>query len=99
MKAAFEINKFMTENREMVISKYNELTEEKYFNGISLKGFMVQVLNLMIIQRCDSKKRAADLLPRIVGNIYCENSKVFATDKRTESLTNRYQGTSFMAII
>ena len=38
----------MTENRKIVISKYAELKNEKHFNGITLRDFMLSVFNLMV---------------------------------------------------
>lgn len=76
MKAKFEITNWMSENREVVIAKYEALKNEQYFNGISLKDFMVQVLNLMVINNVKSENRAASMLPFLMGNVYFKNSKI-----------------------
>jgi hypothetical protein len=99
MKATFELQNWMSENREIVISKYNDLTNEAFFNGISLKNFMIQVMNSMSINNPKSDKRAASLLPFVMGNVYVANSKVSANDSKTEALKAKYEGTSFMAMI
>ena len=70
MKATFELTTWLSENREQVISKYNKLTSEEFFNGISLKDFMVQVLQSMQMQNIKSAKRAASMLPFLMGNVY-----------------------------
>jgi len=99
MKATFELTTWLSENREQVISKYNNLTTEKFFNGISLKDFMVQVLKSMQMQNIKSANRAASMLPFLIGNVYFNNSKVTGSDKKTEALKAKYDGTSFMAMV
>lgn len=76
MAAKFEITNWMSENREVVIAKYEALKNEQYFNGISLKDFMVQVLNLMVINNVKSANRAESMLPFLMGNVYHKNSKI-----------------------
>lgn len=99
MKATFELTSWLTENRETIISKYNELTKEEFFNGISLKDFMVQVLKSMQMNNVKSANRAASMLPFLMGNIYFNNSKVSGRDAKTEALKAKYEGTSFMAMV
>jgi hypothetical protein len=99
MKATFELTIWLSENREQVISKYNNLTTEEFFNGISLKDFMVQVLKSMQMQNIKSANRAASMLPFLMGNVYFNNSKVTGSDKKTEALKTKYEGTSFMAMV
>jgi len=99
MKATFDLRTWMTENREMIISKYNKLTAEKFFNGISLKDFMTLVLNAMVRNNIKSEKRAETMLPYIMGSIYVNNSKVVAEDKITNKLTEKYNGTAYTALI
>jgi len=52
----FELKNWMSENREVVISKYNQLTTEKFFSGIALKNFMIEIFNLMSINNPKSEK-------------------------------------------
>lgn len=99
MKATFELTTWLSENREQVISKYNNLAAEEFFNGISLKDFMVQVLKSMQMQNIKSAKRAASMLPFLMGSVYFNNSKVTGSDKKTEALKAKYEGTSFMAMV
>lgn len=99
MKATFELKTWLSENRETVISKYNALTNEQFFNGITLKDFMIQVLRSMEMQNIKSANRAASMLPFLMGNVYFNNSKVTGNDKKTEELRAKYQGTSFMAMV
>lgn len=99
MKATFELKTWLSENRETIISKYNALTNEEFFNGISLKDFMVQVMNAMQMNNVKSANRAASMLPFLMGNVYFNNSKVTGNDKVTDALRNKYNGTSGMALV
>lgn len=99
MKATFELKTWLSENRETVISKYNALTNEQFFNGISLKDFMVQVIRSMEMQNIKSANRAGSMLPFLMGNVYFNNSKVTGNDSKTDVLREKYNGTSAMAMI
>lgn len=95
----FEIKNWMSENREVVIENYNKLTTEQFFNGISLKDFMLQVLNLMVVNNIKSEKRAASMLPFLMGNVYVNNSKVEVVNNRDVKLAEKYKGTAYMALV
>jgi len=99
MKTTFEIKTWLSENREIVISEYAKLENEKFFNGMSLKDFMVAVLNAMIRNNVKSEKRAANLLPFLMGDIYFNNSKVEAIDRTTNNLRAKFAGTAYMAMV
>ena len=99
MKAKFELKNWMTENREVVISKFEELQKEKFYSGISLKSFMVEVFNSMVINNVKSEKTASSKLPFLMGAIYFENSKVDGRDVVTERLKEKYKGTAFMSMV
>ena len=99
MKTQFEIKAWLSENREVVISKYNDLTNEKFYNGISLNNFMVEVLNAMVRNNVKSEKRASSMLPFLMGDIYFNNSNINSVDKKTNELKEKYNGTSYMAMV
>ena len=99
MKNQFEIKSFLSENREIVISKYNDLTKERFFNGITLSQFMVQVMNLMVINNPRSEKRASSLLLSLVGQVIVDNSKIEVINDLDKKLSEKYQGTAFMALV
>lgn len=65
----FELKNWMSENRETVINVYNETAKNEFFTGIYLKDFMVKVYEMMVINNPKSEKRAASLLPTILGNV------------------------------
>ena len=99
MKATFDLQTWLSDNREVVISKYNELTTEQFFNNITLKEFMLEVINAMVRNNIKSEKRAENMLPFYLGDIYCNNSKIVGEDKKTNELTKKYAGTAFMALV
>jgi len=70
MKAKFETAAFLSQNRDSIIAKYNELTKENFFQGQSLKDFMTAILNAMLNNNVKSEKRAASLLPFVIGQVY-----------------------------
>jgi len=99
MKTAFTTQNFLANNREYVIAKYNEISVNEFFNGISLKEFMMQVLTIMNNNNPKSEKRAASLLADVVSLVMVKNTKIEAQDKVTERLTNKYNGTAYMALV
>lgn len=76
MKAQFEIKNFLANNREIVIAKYNELANDNFFDGITLKNFMIEVMNLFIINRVKSEKTATLKLDFILGEIICKHNTI-----------------------
>lgn len=99
MKTQFELKAWLSENRETVISKYNDLTKEEFFNGITLNNFMIQVLNSMVRNNIKSANRASSMLPFLMGDIYFNNSKIVADDAKTAELKEKYNGTAYMALV
>lgn len=99
MKKQFNLTETLKERREIVIAKYNSLTEEKFFDGITLRNFMVEVMNMCIINRIASEKTLDCQLPNFMGEIYFNHSKVTAFDAVTTNLKRQYQGTAFMALV
>ena len=80
MATKFQLKNFLSENREEVIGKFNELKEEQHYNGVSLKQFMLEVFNQMNQNNPRSDKKAASLLPFVMGDVYYNNSKVGGTE-------------------
>ena len=74
MKATFELKTWLSENRQSIISEYEQLSKEEFFNGMSLQNFMIAILNTMAMNNPKSEKRAASLLPYVMGDIYFNNS-------------------------
>lgn len=99
MKTQFDIKKWLGEKRETIIAKYNDLTKEQHFNGITLREFMVDILEGMERNNVKSDNRAAMLLPHVMGSIYFNNSTVTGNDTITEKLRAKYSGTEYMAMV
>lgn len=99
MKAKFEIKTWLSENRETVIAKHTKLTSEIFYNGITLKDFMIQVMNVLIRNNVKSEKTADKVLTLALGEVYVNNSKVFANDFKTDALKDKYKGTAYMAMV
>ncbi len=76
MKNSFNLQKFLSENRNTIIAKYNEIAANQFFSGITLKDFMIAIFNLMVNNNPRSDKRAASLLPTILGQVAFNNSKI-----------------------
>lgn len=93
----FEIKTWLSENREVVISKYNELSSEKFFSGISLKDFMVEILSKM--SEIKSEKVAARKLSYVMGDVYMQNSTIFGSDTYDKKVSEKYNGTAYMAMV
>lgn len=71
----------MIENREQVISKFEELQQSETYNGISLKQFMTDVFNRMLMNNPRSDKRASSLLPTILDTVYWNNKRISGTER------------------
>lgn len=99
MKKQFNLTEALKERRENVIANYNSLTKDRFFDGITLRNFMVEVMNMCKINRIASEKTLDRMLPIIMGEIYFNHSKVTAFDAVTANLKNQYQGTAFMALV
>ena len=99
MTTKFELRTWLSENRDQVINEYNSLTNDKFFNGISMKDFMVRVMNAMAVNNPKSEKRAASLLPNVMSRISADCSSIEAFDAVTSRLAKRYEGTAGMALV
>lgn len=98
MKNKFNIKDFMTANRESIIAQHEELTAEKFYNGISLRDFMIKILGYMA-ENCKSDKKATSYLPYAIANAYNASVKIGGSDFRTDALRAKHAGTSYMALV
>ena len=99
MKATFNLKEFLTANKESVLINYEKLTKQEFFNGISLKDFMMQLMNLMQINNPKSEKRAASLLPDLTSMVIVSNSKIQCVNSLDDKMRAKYNGTSYMAMV
>lgn len=99
MTTTFDLRNWMTQNREIVIVSYEQLTKEKFFNGISLKDFMVQVYNRMVENNPKSDKKASSLIGSILESVSHKNSKIGTPNSIDTKISAKYAGTAFMALV
>ena len=99
MKAKFELKKYMSENRNTVIEIFGKLQDEKFYNGISLKEFMMQVLNLMNINNPKSVKKADSLLTSMCFRVLNSNSEIEVINDLDKKMEQKYQGTAYMSMV
>jgi len=85
MKTKFEVTNWLSANREIVIAKYEALTKENFFQGQSLKIFMVEILQAMQRNNVKSEKTAASKLPFLMGQVYFDFSNPSANVKKSLS--------------
>lgn len=99
MKATFELKNYMTTNRDIVINAYNEMTTERFFNGISLASFMTQVFNGMLENNPRSEKKADSLLKSVTYSVVDRNVRIGGNDVVQDRLKAKYAGTAMMALV
>jgi len=75
MKNDFNLQKFLSENRNTIIASYEAITTNQFFTGISLKDFMLKIISRMNDNNPKYEKRAASLLPTILGEVAYNNSR------------------------
>lgn len=94
---------FLKSKREQVIASFNQLTTEEFYNGISLKSFMVEVMDAYARNYTDKKgdvtAKGIRMLAYVLGDVYFDNSRVEAVDKRTNALRDKYKGTAYMSMV
>jgi hypothetical protein len=95
----FNLTTALSERREQVIAKYNTLTTEEFFDGCTLRQFMIEVMNMCQMNNIKSSTRLNNFLPMTLGQIYVAHSKVSGSDAATEQLKKRYEGTSYMSMV
>lgn len=99
MKAKFNIKEGLTAQRETVINKYNMLTGEEFFDGCTLKQFMLEVMNMCVINRIASETTLKRMLPIFLGDIYFSHSKVSARDAKTETMKKNMPNQQWAALV
>ena len=95
----FNLKSFLTENREIVLNSFEELKKEQFYNNVPLKTFMIEVANMMVTNNPKSDKVAIKKLADCLSYVYLNNSNIEARDYKTESLTAKYKGTGYMAMV
>ena len=99
MKAIFNLKDFLTANKETVLINYEKLTKQEFYNGITLKDFMLQVLNVMQNNNPKSEKRASSLLPMLISMTLVSNSRMECVNNLDDKMRAKYNGTAYMAMV
>ena len=86
--ATYNLHTFLTENREVVIAKHTALQSEQFFSGITIKAFMVEVMNGMQRNAPRNEKQAKATLANVMGLIYMDNIKIGVVYSRPYSESN-----------
>ena len=86
--ATFNLHTFLTENREAVIAKHAALEAEQFFSGITIKAFMVEVMNGMQRNAPRNEKQAKETLAHQMGMVYMNNIKIGVVYSRPYSESN-----------
>jgi len=95
----FNLIEALSARREQVIKQYNDLREEKFFDGISLRDFMYEVIGGCQCNKIASEKRLDNSLISIVGIVYMRHCNINLVDSRQARLEKKYKGTQFEALI
>lgn len=98
MNNKFNIKDYLTSHREEVIAKYNALSEERFFDGVSLKNFMVEVMNMMAMN-AKSEKRADMMLPMVMGNVYSRHTSFDSSNSIDERRKANMPNQQWAAIV
>lgn len=98
MATKFNMKDYLSSRREEVIARYNKLTGEQFFSGISLKDFMLQVMQMMEMN-AKSEKTADNKFNFILGQVYVNNSSLSFRSAKDDALRNQYKGTAYMAMV
>lgn len=92
--ATFNLQNFLSENREFVIEKYEDLKNESNFSGISLKEFMIRIMKNLSLN-AKNQKTADRFFQGIVYDIYNEEIEIEVVRDRDLALKNKYANTVF----
>lgn len=95
----FNLTEELSQRREIVINKYNSLTENNFFDGCTLRSFMLEVMQMCKNNRISSVKTLEAKLPLFCGFVASNHSRILGGDKVTADLKAKYQGTAFMAMV
>jgi len=74
--ATFNLNNWLTENRNQVLDFYNELSQEEFFSGVSKKDFGMQVYRSMQANNPRSNEKAKKVLTSVLYNLEGEHTQI-----------------------
>lgn len=71
----FDMREYLHTRRDEVIAKYTQLTQDPFFDGITLKAFMLEFMYRMQLN-CKSEKRAISEFPWILSSTFCDHKRI-----------------------
>ena len=99
MKTTFNLTEELHARRDLVIEQYNELTKGQFFDGITLRNYMLEVIKACQVNRIRTAKSLDKQLPIFLYYISYEHNRIASVDNVTEALKRKYAGTAFMAMV
>lgn len=85
------------------MSTFEKMTTERFYNGITLVDFMVEVMDVYTRTYTDKKgnvtAKGMRMLAYVLGDVYFANSKIDAMDNKTDTLRDKYKGTAYMSMV
>ena len=90
----FELIAALSERREEVIAKHATTTD-----GITLKAFMMEVVNIFKMNRIASQKTFDNNFAFLLGQVTSDHSMRFAASERDNAVREKYAGTAYMALV
>lgn len=86
MAQKFDLMAELGARREMVIEGYNACAEHKFFDGITLKIFMTEVLAIIRNNTPRSEASLSKLLPLAIGEVKAKHTRIEGHDKAIEAI-------------
>lgn len=90
----FDLIAALSERREEVIAKHANTTD-----GISLKAFMMEVVNIFKMNRIASQKNFDNNFDFLLGQVTSDHYMPFAASEKDNAIRRQYKGTAFMALV
>lgn len=85
----------MTENRNQVLDFYNELSQEKFFSGVSKKDFGMQVYKAMQVNNPRSDKKAKDVLVNVLYDLEGEHTQIGVSYSKPYAESNHAKAVNY----
>jgi hypothetical protein len=90
---AFNLKTFLTANKGEVLNQFEALKKEEFYNNITLRGFMIEVMNHMSANNPKSEKKAESIFLSIISHTYLNNSilgdTIYSTPKNESNLAKQ----------
>lgn len=95
----FNLKSFLTENKEQVLYVYADYSTHATFNGTSLKSYMVDVMNNMMLNNPRSEAKAKNLFSQIIYTCAYKITEIQVINDRDAKTSAKYKDTAYMALV